>query len=367
MSYRAFVEVDLAAIAHNVKTIKSQTDAEILAVVKADAYGHGLVPVAQTAVAAGATWVGVALLEEAVEIRKSGIDVPVIAWLTPPGDDFESALRHGIDLSISSIVLLREVLSAAKKVGIKPRIHIEVDTGMRRGGFLDEWQGFLAELQKVQSEITIVGLWTHFARADEPESIFTSEQVANFEVRLQELSAIGITPQIVHLSNSAAALKHPAAHRNLLRLGIAMYGLSPDVNTLGNNFGLKPAMTLRAKLALVKEAPAGSAVGYGGTAILKNDTKLGVVVLGYSDGIPRNATSDAGVSFAGARAPLVGRVSMDQFVVNLGISSEAKSGDYVTVFGEDGYSIDEWASACGTINYEIVTRIAPRVHRIYRH
>ena len=367
MSYRAYVEVDLAAIAHNVKRIKSQTDADLLAVVKADAYGHGLVPVAQTAVAAGATWVGVALLEEAVSLRKGGIDVPVIAWLTPPGDDFESALKHNIDLSLSSVKLLHEVLAASKKVGVKPRIHIEIDTGMRRGGLLDEWNEFLSELKKYQEQLHVIGLWTHFARADEPESTFTIEQIANFDSKLNELNSIGITPQVIHLSNSAASLLHPTAHRSIVRVGIALYGLSPDVNAMGNNFGLKPAMTLKAKLALVKSAPAGSAVGYGGTAILKEDTNLGVVVLGYSDGIPRNASPAAGVTFHGQKAPLVGRVSMDQFVVDLGSETLATSGDYVTVFGEDGYSIDEWASACGTINYEIVTRIASRVHRIYLH
>ena len=367
MSYRAYVEIDLSAISHNVKTVKSKTNANILAVVKADAYGHGLVPVAQTAISAGATWVGVALLEEALLLRKGGIDVPVIAWLTPPGDDFESALKHNIDLSISSITLLKEIVAAGKKVGIKPRVHIEIDTGMRRGGFLDEWRDFLEVLGQYKDSLTVVGLWTHFARADEPESTFTTEQMATFDARFAELVASGIEPQIVHLSNSAASLVHPQAHRNMVRLGIAMYGLSPDIKTLGNIFGLKPAMTLKAKLSLVKKAPAGSAIGYGGTAVLKNDSTIGVVVLGYSDGIPRNATNVAGVSIDGVKAPLLGRVSMDQFVVDLGPNSQVQAGEYVTVFGEDGYSIDDWAAASSTINYEIVTRIAPRVHRIYRH
>lgn len=367
MSYRAFAEIDLGAIAHNVALIKSQTSAEILAVVKADAYGHGLLPIAQTAVNSGASWLGVALLEEALLLRKGGIDVRTIAWLTPPGDDFVSALEHNIDLSISSIALLDEVLQAGKKVGVKPRIHIEIDTGMRRGGVLDEWDALLEHLVRHKDECTVVGLWTHFARADEPESGFTNEQIQVFDARLQQLSDAGITPEIIHLSNSAATLAHPHAHRNVVRLGIAMYGLSPDVSNMGNNFGLKSAMTLKAKLALVKRAPAGSSIGYGGTVVLNDETTIGVVVMGYSDGIPRNASPMAGVSFDGKRAPLLGRVSMDQCVVDLGKNSTAKAGDYVTVFGENSYSIDEWASACSTINYEIVTRIASRVHRIYRH
>lgn len=367
MSYRAYVEVDLGAIAHNVSTIAAKVDAEVLAVVKADAYGHGIVPVAQTAIASGATWLGVALLEEAFTVRKAGISAPIIAWLTPPGDDFVNALKHEIDLSVSSVKLFEEILAAAKTVGVKPRLHIEVDTGMRRGGFLDEWKEFLSVIAQHKDEVRIIGLWTHFARADEPESTATAEQVAEFEKYLAQLNATGISPEIVHLSNSAATLTFPGAHRSMVRLGIAMYGLSPDVSTLGDasKYSLKPAMTLKAKLSLVKKAPKGSAVGYGGTAILERDTQLGVVVLGYSDGIPRGTSHTAGVSFDGVRASLVGRVSMDQFVVDLGPDSHASAGDYVTVFGGDSYSIDEWASAASTINYEIVTRIASRVHRIY--
>jgi alanine racemase len=371
MAYRAYAEIDLGAIASNVAVIKSSTSADVLAVVKADAYGHGLIPVAQTALASGASWLGVALLEEAIALRKAGIDARTIAWLTPPGDDFVSAIKHDIDLSVSSVVLLKEILAAGASVGRTPRIHIEVDTGMRRGGFLDEWKLFLEELAKNGDELHVVGLWTHFARADEPEDPATSNQVQEFEKYHADLKAVGINPQIIHLSNSAATLSAPSTHRSMVRLGIAMYGLSPDVKTLGDasTYSLKPAMTLKAKLSLVKEAPKGSAVGYGGTAILNEDTKLGIVVLGYSDGIPRNTSANAGVSFNGKKAPIVGRVSMDQFVVNLGSDSPALSGDYVTVFGgipeEEGYSIDEWAAAASTINYEIVTRIASRVPRIY--
>jgi alanine racemase len=371
VTYRAYAEIDLSAITSNVASIKASTSAEVLAVVKADAYGHGLVPVAQTALAAGASWLGVALLEEAIALRKAGIDAKTIAWLTPPGDDFVNAIKHDIDLSVSSIALLKEILAAGITAGRAPRIHIEVDTGMRRGGFLDEWNLFLEELAKNLDKLQVIGLWTHFARADEPDEPTTLDQIREFDTYREDLKKIGVDPQIIHLSNSAATLTAPLAHRSMVRLGIAMYGLSPDVKTLGSasRYSLKPAMTLRAKLSLVKNAPKGSAVGYGGTAILSEDTKLGIVVLGYSDGIPRNTSSDAGVSFKGKKAPLVGRVSMDQFVVNLGPDSRALSGDYVTVFGgsleEEGYSIDEWASAASTINYEIVTRIASRVPRIY--
>jgi alanine racemase len=364
---RAFVQIDLAAIAENIASISKRTDSPILAVVKADAYGHGLVPVAITAVESGASWLGTALLEEAITLREAGIEVPVIAWLTPPGEDFERALKLNIDLSVSSIALFQEILEIAKRLGIKPRLHFEVDTGMRRGGVLGEWQDFLAIAQTEKDNYSLIGFWSHFARADEPHQSFNEFQENEFALKLSELTGSGLIPEIVHLSNSAATLSRPSARHSMVRLGIAMYGLSPDVNEMGaaENFSLRPAMTIRAKIHLVKEAKAGDAVGYGGTQVLTNDTKLGVIVMGYSDGLPRTANNSVGVCFDGRLAPLVGRISMDQCVVDLGADSTAEAGDYVTVMGADGYSIDAWASASGTINYEIVTRIAARVPRIY--
>ncbi len=363
---RAFVEIDLAAIAHNIKSVKKNTDAQILAVVKADAYGHGIWPVANTAIEAGATWLGVALLEEAIVLRTRGIkSVPIIAWLTPIHENFEEAINLNIDLAVPSIAHLKAIESAGKKLKTKPRIHIEIDTGMTRGGLLNEWSEFLSEIKV--AEVEVVGAWTHFARADEPESDFTEKQVREFEKKLSELKSIGINPEFIHLSNSGAALTKKSAHKDIVRLGIAMYGLSPDINFMGNSkdLDLRPAMSLKSELHLVKSVPKGSAVGYGGTAITERDTKLAIVTLGYSDGIPRSANKNAGIYVAGKRAPIIGRVSMDQFVVDLGPDSTAHSGDIAEVFGANGYSIDEWAKACGTINYEIVTRISQRVPRVY--
>lgn len=362
---RAYAQIDLDAIESNIAFIKGKSSSDILAVVKADAYGHGLIPVAQAALKAGATWLGVALVEEAHALRASGITAPIIAWLTPISEDFDAAIKANIDLAVPSLAHLVVIEEAGRRTGIKPRVHIEIDTGMTRGGFLDEWSDFLKVV--VGADVEVIGAWTHFARADEPRESFTDVQIESFEKALSELRAVGINPPIIHLSNSAASLTKPSAHRDLLRVGIAMYGLSPDANQLGagESLGLKPAMTIKAKLHVVKRVPAGSAVGYGGTAVTTSETKIGIVTMGYSDGIPRNTTSAAGVSFKGQRAPILGRVSMDQFVVDLGITSEAVTGDEVTVFGTDGYSIDDWAAASGTINYEIVTRIAARVPRIY--
>jgi alanine racemase len=362
---RAHIKIDLSALASNISRLKSGTMSDILAVVKADAYGHGLVPVAKTALAAGATWLGVALIEEAHALRNAGITAPIIAWLTPIGEDYDRALTANIDLAVPSLAHLVIIEEAGRRVGIKPRVHIEIDTGMTRGGLLDEWEDFLRVIGA--ADVDVVGAWTHFARADEPNEGFTNIQIERFEMALSALRTTGINPQIIHLSNSAASLNRPLAHRNLIRAGIAMYGLSPDYLQMGSSesLGLTPVMTLNAKLHLVKTVPAGSAVGYGGTAVTTADTKIGIVAMGYADGIPRGTSGAAGVSFKGNRAPILGRVSMDQFVVDLGIESDAVTGDEVTVFGADGYSIDEWAAAANTINYEIVTRIAPRVPRIY--
>lgn len=365
---RAFVQIDLSAIAENIAEVRSRIDSTVLAVVKADAYGHGLIPVARTAIESGATWLGVALLEEAISLRDAGIEAPLLAWLTPPHEDFERALQLNIDLSVSSIELFEEILGCAGRLGIKPRLHFEVDTGMRRGGVLGEWTEFLQYALDNRERYSLVGLWSHFARADEPDSDFSSIQEESFHQKLVELNGAGLRPEIVHLSNSAATLTRQSAHLSMVRLGIAMYGLSPDVKEMGgaSTFNLRPAMSIKAQLHLVKDAKAGDAVGYGGAEVLTHDTKLGVVAMGYSDGLPRSASNKVGVAFDGQRAALVGRISMDQCVVNLGPDSRAQAGDFVTVMGSEGYSIDEWAAAAQTINYEIVTRIASRVPRIYQ-
>ena len=369
---RAVAEINLNAIASNLKFIKGKTNAQLLAVVKADAYGHGLIPVSKSAIEAGANWLGTALLEEAITLRENGIKVPIIAWLTPCGEDFKSAINLNIDLSISSLEVLNEIIDSSAQLGKKPRLHIEIDTGMSRGGVGDDWDSFVGEVSKLvkDDKISLVGVWSHFARADEPLEKMNSQQLSIFTDRVTKLINSGIKPEFLHIANSAAALTFKDAHKNIIRWGIGLYGLSPDVNYMGDSIsiGLKPAMKLKAKLNLVKKVKSGSTVGYGATAVVKQDTKLGVVTLGYADGIPRNANNLAGVFVCGKRAPLIGRVSMDQFVVDLGIESLAKTGDEVIVFGagNDGeYTIDEWAKACGTINYEIVTRIGPRVPRIY--
>jgi alanine racemase len=361
---RAEAIVDLNAIKANVENLKKTSGTNLLAVVKADAYGHGLIPVAKAALDAGASYLGVALLEEAVSLREAGITAPILAWLVQPGSDFAQAIELDIELAVASLASLKEISAASSAK--KARIHLEVDSGMSRGGFLGEWGSITsADLQGVD----VVGVFSHFARADEPAQKQNQDQLERFNEMVAKVHALGFPHVMRHLSNSAATLKNNAAAFDMVRTGIAMYGLSPDVNTLGDSksLGLRPAMQLRAALYLVKDVPANRPVGYGAIEFTKSDTKLGVVAMGYADGIPRIAR-DAGVWFSGQRAPIIGRVSMDQFVVDLGAASKAKSGDWVTVFGSGShgeYTADDWGGASQSINYEIVTRIGPRVPRIY--
>ena len=363
---RAEAIVDLSAIKSNVELLKKTSGTKLLAVVKADAYGHGIIPVAQAALSAGADYLGVALLEEAVTLREAGISAPILAWLVQPGSDFAQAIALDIDIAAASLKALSEISLASQQVQKKARVHIEVDTGMTRGGFLAEWDQLDAE--HVQ-DIEIVGVFSHFARADEPGEKQNQDQMARFAEMVAKLEALGFSHLIKHLSNSAATLKNHAAAFDMVRTGIALYGLSPDITTLGTSsaLALRPAMQLRAALYLVKDVPAGTPVGYGASESTSRDTRLGVITMGYADGIPRIARS-AGIWHNGKRAPIIGRVSMDQFVVDLGPDSKAQSGDWVTIFGNGShgeYTADDWGAASQSINYEIVTRIGPRVPRIY--
>lgn len=370
MGNRAQVEVDLSAITANIHRLQKDAGVPIMAVVKADAYGHGLIPVARAAVEAGAQWLGVALLEEALAIRSAGIDAPTLAWLVPPGSDYVSAIKADIDVAVPSIAIFNEIISASREANRRARIHIEVDTGMTRGGFLGEWDSFLELIGGAANEVEVVGLFSHFARAEEQGERQNAAQLKRFVEMSDDLNRIGVEPSIHHLSNSAATLVDASSHFDLVRVGIAMYGLTPDLEHLGTPklLGLLPAMTLRAKLHLVKDVMAHTPVGYGAVSSTTQDTKLGVIAMGYADGIPRIA-QDAGVFVEGHRAPIIGRVSMDQFVVDLGQDCTAKAGDWVTVFGSGDlgeYTAEDWGRASHSINYEIVSRIGPRVPRIYK-
>lgn len=369
----AWVTVDLDAIADNVRELDRRSPgAALMAIIKADAYGHGLVPSARAAVAGGATWLGVAQLTEALELRAAGVTTPTFTWLYAPGADFGAAIDADIDVSVSAPWALDEVVAAARDRGTTARIHLKVDTGLGRGGALGQgWTDLIAAAGPAVAEgaVEVVGVWSHFALADAPQHPTVLAQRERFVEATAELERAGIRPQFRHLANSAATLTNPDAHFDLVRPGLSVYGLSP-VPDLGapEDFGLREAMRVTARLALVKAAPAGQGVSYGHQYTTTRDTMLGLVPMGYADGIPRHAGSVGPVQVGGERLTVAGRVCMDQFVLDLGPSYAGGAGDEVVILGRgaDGEpTAQDWASAIDTINYEIVTRMSGRLPRLY--
>jgi alanine racemase len=369
---RAEAVVDLGAIRGNVERLKAATSAELLAVVKADGYGHGLVPSAEAALSGGASWLGTATLDEALALRAAEITAPVLTWLWTPADAerVHAAIDAGIDVSVSSTWQLATVLDAVTAGGGHPRrarVHLKVDTGLSRNGSTrDDWPELLAAVGRGASSLDVVGIWSHFAYADEPGHPTIARQLDAFADALDVAKRVGIEPQLRHIANSAATLTLPEAHFDLVRPGVAIYGLSP-VPPEGD-FGLLPAMTLRSGLASVKRVRAGEGVSYGHTYTTGHDTTLALVPLGYADGIPRAASNVGPVSIGGTRYTISGRVCMDQFVVDVGPepSLEVESTAVLFGTGRDGEpTAQDWADAVGTIHYEIVTRIGPRVPRTY--
>ncbi|MDT4891963.1 MAG: alanine racemase [Pseudonocardiales bacterium] len=365
---RAEAVVDLDAIRDNVATLKQGTSAEVLAVVKADGYGHGLVPSARAALAGGASWLGTAIVEEALALRAAGITVPVLSWLWTPSDEqaVRAAVAAGIDLSVSSRWQAAVVASAARQGGLVARVHLKIDTGLSRNGCTrEDWPELLRTVATMAGEVEVVGIWSHFAYADEPGHPTIGRQIEAFGAALDIAARDGIEPEVRHLANSAATLTLPEAHFDLVRPGVAIYGLSPVPSQGG--FGLTPAMTLRSSLASVKGVRAGEGVSYGHAYTTEHDSTLALIPLGYADGIPRHASNVGPVSIAGRRFRIAGRVCMDQIVVDVG-DAPIDENDVAVLFGPgtDGEPLaQDWADAVGTIHYEIVTRIGPRVPRRY--
>jgi alanine racemase len=335
----------------------------IMAVVKADAYAHGAVPVARAAVEAGAEWLGVVAIGEALELRSAGITAPVLAWLHDPAQDFDSAVAAGVDIGVSYLDQLERVAAAS---GVA-EVQLKVDTGLSRSGAdKAEWQQLFAAAAAHEraGRLHVRGLWSHLANTSEADDL---AQVAEFEYASELAAAAGLTPELRHLAATAGALRVPATRFDLVRIGLGLYGLSPFDDASSADVGLRPAMELSAAVASVKRVPAGTGVSYGYDYRTKRDTRLALVPLGYADGIPRAASNRGVVSIDGRRYTVAGRVAMDQFVVDVG-DDEVSVGDRAIVFGDPAAgppSATEWADAAGTINYEIVARIGPRVERVY--
>ncbi|MGB2570891.1 alanine racemase [Micromonospora citrea] len=360
--------IDLAAIGHNVSALCRLRAAEVMAVVKADGYGHGLVPAARAALAGGATWLGVAYLPEAMALRAAGITAPVLCWLPRPGEDLTPAVRTGVDVSVSDRWVLDELLAAARRTGRAARLHLKVDTGCARAGAIPaRWPELvLAAGKSAGDELDVVGVWSHLANADQPGHPSIDRQVALFAEALEVAVAHGITPRLRHLANSAAALAAPATAYDLVRAGIAIYGVNPLPGP--PPVELVPAMTLRAPVVLARQVTAGTPVSYGHEYVTTRETTLALVAAGYADGVPRAAGNRAEVLLAGRRRRISGRVCMDQFVLDVP-DAPVLAGDPVVLFGPGTGgepTLVELAAAVGTIPNELLTRLGARVRRVYR-
>ena len=396
--YPARAVVDLDAIRDNVRALRATAPtAQVMAVVKADAYGHGLAPAARAALAGGATWLGAAQSAEALAVRAAvGPGPRLLTWLYAPGAPFAELVREDVDVAVAAAWALDEVADGARAAGRAARVHLKVETGLGRNGITPEDLPAVldrAAALRAEGALAIVGLMSHFAIADEPDDPSVKMQLHAFEETLRTVEAAGMPIEVRHIANSAATLTNPAAHYDLVRPGIAVYGLSP-VPHLGapGDYGLRPAMTLEARLATVKRVPAGHGVSYGHFYTTTQDTVLGVIPLGYADGIPRHASGGSlgpggpvlvGGGVDDVAAPgtglgttrvlrIAGRVCMDQVMIDLGPYASEQAGDVVTLFGaSDGLAragapnAEDWAQAAGTISYEIVTRLGARVPRVY--
>ncbi|MGC9495462.1 alanine racemase [Streptomyces sp. WG7] len=373
---RARAEIDLAALRANVRALRERAPgAALMAVVKADAYGHGALPCARAAVAAGATWLGTATPQEALALRADPAlpdDVRIMCWLWTPGGPWREAVEAGLDVSVSGMWALAEVVGAARRAGLPARVQLKADTGLGRSGCQpgEDWAELVAAALRAEDEglLRVTGLWSHFACADEPGHPSIAAQLTVFREMTAYAEQQGVRPEVRHIANSPATLTLPEAHFDLVRPGIAMYGVSPspEIGTPAD-FGLRPVMTLAASLALVKQVPGGHGVSYGHHYTTPGETTLGLVPLGYADGVPRHASSTGPVLVDGKWRTVAGRIAMDQFVVDLG-GDRPEPGTEAVLFGPGDRgepTAEDWAQAAGTIAYEIVTRIGTRVPRVY--
>lgn len=370
---RARAEIDLAALRANVRALRARASgAALMAVVKSDAYGHGAVPCARAAVEAGAQWLGTATPEEALALRRAGLPGRIMCWLWTPGGPWREAIEADLDVSVGGLWALREVADAARAAGLSARVQLKADTGLGRGGCQpgEDWAELVAEALRAEADglLRVTGLWSHFACADEPGHPSVAAQLTVFREMLAYAEGRGVRPEVRHIANSPATLTLADSHFDLVRTGIAVYGISPSPE-LGApaDFGLRPVMTLSASIALVKRVPGGHGVSYGHRYITPGETTLGLVPVGYADGVPRHASGAGPVLVDGKWRTVAGRIAMDQFVVDLG-GDEPPAGTPAVLFGPGDRgepTAEDWAQAAGTIAYEIVTRIGTRVPRVY--
>jgi alanine racemase len=364
--------VDLDAIAHNVRLLRELAgSAQVMAVVKADGYGHGATQAGRTALAAGAAELGVATIDEALALRRDGISAPVLAWLHSPGTDYAPALEADVQVALSSPRQLRELLVAVEHTGRTATVTVKVDTGLNRNGVsVAEYPEMLTALRRAQADdaIRLRGIMSHLVHGDDPENAVNNLQAQRLSDMLAQARDQGVRYEIAHLCNSPAAMTRPDLAFDMVRTGIAIYGQTPIPDR--GDMGLRPAMTLKCPVALVRSVQAGDGVSYGHTWIAKEDTTLALLPIGYADGVFRTLSGRIDVLINGRLRRSVGRICMDQFVVDLGPGGiDVAEGDDAILFGpgtQGERTAQDWAELLGTINYEVVTSPRGRVTRTYR-
>ncbi|HWM02697.1 MAG TPA: alanine racemase [Actinophytocola sp.] len=353
------LSVHLDAVGANARLFAGRTSGALMAVVKADGFGHGAADVARTALAAGASWLGVTTIDEALALRRRGLGAPMLSWLNPVDADFGVAIAAGIDLAVPS----REHLEAVLRTGIGARIHLHLDTGMARDGAAPElWPTLCRAARRAEraGHVRVVGVMGHLGCAEDPEDPDNASGRARFAWGVERAREAGLRPPLRHLAATAATLTDPLSHHTLSRVGAGLVGIDPSRTTT-----LRPAMTLIAPVVGVRTVRPGTGVGYGHTWSATRRTHLALLPLGYADGLPRATSGRAEVLLRGRRRPLVGRVSMDQVVVDVG-DDPPELGETAVIFGpgDDGEpTVAEWAAWADTIEHEIVTGLGARVHR----
>lgn len=365
----AWAEVDLTAIAHNVRSLKAllKPPVQLLAVVKANAYGHGAVAVARTALQNGAEWLGVARVAEGTELREAQIGAPILVLGPMAPAEAAEAVRARLSVALTSLALARALSAQSEAQGIVTPVHLKIDTGMSRFGVPVDEAAATARTLQAMPALRLEGVFTHFAGADEREQSFTREQARRFQSALAALEQAGITVPLRHAANSAATLFGPDFHFDMVRVGLALYGISP-ASWLPRAEQLRPALSLKSRVAFVRRLPAGASVGYGGSYTAQSTTRAALVSIGYADGVRRALSNCGEVLIREKRARILGRVSMDQIVVDADVCA-AHEGDEVVLIGKQGdaeISADEVAGWAQTISYEILTGIGARVPRVYK-
>lgn len=370
---RTWAEVDLNAILFNIKSAREKLspNTKLLCVVKADGYGHGAYEISQTALKAGADYLAVATAQEAVDLRKKGIHIPIMILGVPDKDDIKSIVEYDITATVFSLNYAKLLSDEAIKQNKKCKVHIKIDTGMSRIGYIT-FERAICDIPKIcnMPGIFAEGIFSHFSKADESDSSYTDYQFERFMKIINSLKDIGIEFKIKHICNSAGMIRFPKYHLDMVRNGIALYGHYPSDIFSEKDIVLKPAMTFKSNVVNIKTIPEGTSVGYGGKFVSEKETKVATVAVGYADGYPRALSQKADVLINGHRCRILGNVCMDQMMVDITGFDDIKFGDEVILFGKSGdnnITVEELADLIGTINYEILCGIGKRVPRIYKN